>query len=195
MRASVRAGAVLTVLALSAGCASPRTGGTSPYAPQAEADRDGDKARRLNAEGAKLIDSDPKKAEALLRESLTADLFNGAAHNNLGVLYLKQGKLFEAAGEFEWARKLLPGMPDPRLNLALTLERAGRTDEALATYATALEVYPDHLPTLEALALLQVKSGKTDQRTRHMLEEIAMRGESERWRDWARGQMAKAREP
>jgi tetratricopeptide (TPR) repeat protein len=183
------------VLALSAGCASPRTGGTSPYAPQAEADRDGDKARRLNAEGAKLIDSDPKKAEALLRESLTADLFNGAAHNNLGVLYLKQGKLFEAAGEFEWARKLLPGMPDPRLNLALTLERAGRTDEALATYATALEVYPDHLPTLEALALLQVKSGKTDQRTRHMLEEIAMRGESERWRDWARGQMAKAREP
>jgi tetratricopeptide (TPR) repeat protein len=111
------------------------------------------------------------------------------------VVCLKQDRLFEAAGEFEWARKLLPGLPDPRLNLALTLERAGRTDEALATYATALEVYPDHLPTLEALALLQVRSGKTDQRTRHMLGEIALRGESQRWRDWAREQMAKAETP
>ena len=90
-----------------------------------------------------------------------------------------------------WARKLLPGLPDPRLNLALTLERAGRTDEALSTYASALDVYPDHVPTLQALARLQIKSGKRDDRTKHALEEIALRGESERWRDWARLQLAK----
>jgi Flp pilus assembly protein TadD len=91
-----------------------------------------------------------------------------------------------------WARKLLPGLPDPRMNLALTLERAGRTEEALATYATALEVYPDHLATMEALALLQVRSGKRDERTDRLLSEIALRGESERWREWAQLERARS---
>lgn len=40
------------------------------------------------------------------------------------------GWLHKAASEFEWARKLMPGYPDPRLNLAMTLEEAGRIDEA-----------------------------------------------------------------
>src|SRR5438552_2922038 len=123
---------------LLAGCGAHRR--ASPYAPAAEADRDGEKAQKLNAEAAKLMDSDPAKAEKKLREALTADLYHGPAHNNLGVLYLKQGALYSAASEFEWAKKLLPGHPDPRMNLALTLERAGRTDDALATYATALEI-------------------------------------------------------
>jgi len=34
----------------------------------------------------------------------------------------------------------MPGHPDPRMNLALTLEQAGRTDETIQTYKTALEV-------------------------------------------------------
>jgi Flp pilus assembly protein TadD len=111
------------------------------------------------------------------------------------VLYLKQGALYSAASEFEWAKKLMPGHPDPRMNLALTLERAGRTDDALATYATALEVYPDHIPTLEAMALLQVRSGKTDEVTKKMLDEIALRGETDRWRTWALGQRRKIADP
>jgi tetratricopeptide (TPR) repeat protein len=172
-----------------AGCASHRTG---PYTAAVEVDRDTERAQKLNAEAAAIIDKDPAKAERLLREALGADLYDGAAHNNLGVVYLKQGKLYEAAGEFEWARKLLPGLPDPRMNLALTLERGGRTEEALATYGTALEVYPDHLPTMEAMALLQVRAGKTDDRTQHMLGEIAIRGEDDLWRAWARLQSVRS---
>ena len=103
--------------------------------------------------------SEPAKAELLLCEELTADLYCGPAHNNLGVIFLNRGNLYAAAGDFEWARKLLPGQPDPRKNLALGLERAERTDDALATYATALDDYRDHLPTLQAMSLLQ--DGKT----------------------------------
>lgn len=186
MRVSVCAAPCLLIISVLASCAGPHGGG--PYAPLSESDRDGDKARKLNAEAAKMMDSKPEKAEKLLRDALTADLYCGPAHNNLGVLYLKQGSLFAAAGEFEWARKLLPGLPEPRMNLALTLEKAGRTEEALATYSTALEVYPDHIATIEAMALLEVKSGKTDERTRKMLGDIAMRGETERWRQWAHEQ-------
>ncbi len=118
------------------------------------------------------------------------DIKSSRTPNNLGVLYLTQSKLYEAANEFEWARKLMPGHPDPRMNLALTLERAGRIDEALATYDTALEVYPNHLPTIQALARIQLRHSRTDDRTPDLLKEIALRSEPE-WQQWARQQMTR----
>jgi len=71
------------------------------------------------------------------------------------------------------------------MNLALVLERAGRTTEALETYRTALEVYPGHIPTMQAIARLQARSGKTDDTTHEYLREIALRGETPSWRQWA----------
>lgn len=176
------------------GCASGSSAGSgSPYATPSLQSRDSLKAQRLTSEAAKLIDSDIVKAESLLREALTADVWYGPGHNDLGVLYLKQGNLYEAANEFEWARKLMPGHPDPRMNLALTLERAGRIDEAIATYVTALEAYPHHMPTMQALARLQLRRSRTDERTPEMLKEIAMGGESPEWRNWAQQQLSRGR--
>ena len=88
----------------------------------------------------------------------------------------------------------MPGHPDPRMNLALTLERAGRIDEALDTYETALEVYPNHLPTVQALVRLQLRYDRADGRTTKMLKEIALRGETSQWRQWARSQMTRHRD-
>ena len=181
--------AALAALFFTAGCVTNKPPG--PYSPMTEAERDPAASQRLTQEAAALIASDPARAESLLRDALNADLYNGPAHNNLGALYLTQGKLYEATGEFEWARKLMPGHPDPRLNLALTLEKAGRTDEALATYATALEVYPEHVPTMQALTRLQLRTGRADDRTAKMLDEIALRGETPAWRDWAKFQRAR----
>ena len=186
LRSTITAGLSLALTALQLGCASQRP---CSYNPATESDRNPAEAERLNQQATAIIDSDPTTAEALLRRALAADLYYAPAHNNLGTLLLKQGKLYEAAGEFEWAKKLMPGHPDPRLNLALTLETAGRTDEAIATYQTALEVYPEHIATMQALTRLQVRSGRTDDRTRPMLSEVALRGESKQWRDWARLQV------
>jgi len=85
----------------------------------------------------------------------------------------------------------MPGHPDPRMNLAITLERAGRVDEALTAYASALEVYEGHMPTLEAMTRLRVKAGRVDDKTMSMLREIALKGDSQRWREWAHAQVAK----
>lgn len=191
IRVLVGVAAVLGLIAVLPACHSASTG---PYAPQSEVLRDTSKAQRLTQEAAELLDASAPnlaKAEKLLREALSADLYHGPAHNNLGVIYLQQGKLYEAVGEFEWARKLMPGHPDPRLNLALTLERAGKTEDALAAYASALEVYPGHIQSTQGLARLQIRSGKADDGTPRFLEEIALRGEDERWRDWARAQWLK----
>lgn len=178
---------VLTFILIVAGCKANQSS-NSPYTATSQESRDPVTSQRLTQQATELLISNPGRAESLLRDALRADLYNGQAHNNLGALYLAQGKLYEAAGEFEWARKLLPGHPDPRLNLALTLEHAGRTDEAIATYATALEVYPEHIPTMQALTRLLLRTGKADDRTPHMLSEIALRGESQDWRTWAQQQ-------
>jgi tetratricopeptide (TPR) repeat protein len=174
------------------GCSSSGKASASPYATPSESDRSTVRAEALTRKAVALMDGDPAEAESILREALVADLYHGPAHNNLGVLYLRQGELYEAANEFEWARKVMPGHPDPRFNLAMTLERAGRTDEALAMYDTAIEVYGEHMPSMQAIARLQVKRGDVDARTREFLDEIALRGETERWREWAKAAIGKA---
>lgn len=162
----------------------------SPYAPLSESSRDTVRAQQLTQQAAELISKDPVKAEKLLREALTADITYGPAHNDLGVIELNRGQWYEAASEFEWARKLMPGHPDPRMNLALVFERAGRVDEALATYKTALEVYPNHIPSVQALTRLQVRSDRRDEQTNGFLTEIALAGETPKWREWAQQQLA-----
>ncbi len=176
----IRSVLLILFVSLVGGCAS-----SGPYAPLCESARDTRRAQDLTQRAADLILTDTAKAESLLRDALTADLYHGPAHNNLGTIYLERGQLYEAASEFEWARRLMPGHPDPRLNLGLALERAGKIDAALDSYRTALDVYPGHLPSIQALARCQIRHGRTDDRTPAWLEEIAMRGDAQ-WREWAR---------
>lgn len=186
----------LMLLAAAAGCAPSGSNGqiaSSPYSTPSASNRNSLAAQELTQRAAKLLENDPPKfaeAEKLLCEALTHDIQFGPAHNDLGVVHLQQGKVYEAAQEFEWARKLMPGHPDPRMNLAITLESVGRVDEALAAYDSALEVYPNHLPTIQALARLQMRRDRTDERTDGFLREIALRGENETWRDWAQMHLA-----
>ncbi|MCC7013300.1 MAG: tetratricopeptide repeat protein [Planctomycetes bacterium] len=176
---------VLTVLGA---CTSAPVG---PYAPMDERARDTSRAEALSREGADLIASDPAQAEELLREALTADLYFGPAHNNLGVVFLNAGKLYEAANEFEWARKLMPGHPDPRVNLGICLDRAGRVDDAIESFDAALQVSPGYLPAIQGAALATVRAGRNDERLAGWLDQIVMRADADRWRDWASAQSAK----
>jgi tetratricopeptide (TPR) repeat protein len=184
---NLRTVACLAGLGLVLGC---RTQGASgPYEVPGEADRATCVAEKMNREAADLIESNPIKAEALLRDALTKDLFFGPAHNNLGVVFLHQGKLYEAAHEFEWARKLLPGNPDPRVNLALTLESAGRLGEAFKAYETALEVTPEYLPAIEGAASIAARTNRGDGRLRAWLAAISMTEGRSAWANWARLQL------
>lgn len=183
---------LLIITGLTLGVASCKTASPQgPYAPMSSQARNPLKAQELTLKAADLVFTDPHAAEQLLREALTADLHYGPAHNNLGVIYLERGMLYEASCEFEWARKLLPGHPDPRMNLAMTLERAGRIDDAIAAYNAALEVYTDHLPTQQALVRCQLRHGHADERTHGLLERVALCGDTEEWRIWARQQLTR----
>lgn len=135
--------------------------------------------------------SESEQIEKFLHQALAADLYHGPAHNNLGVLYMNQDRLYDAANEFTWARKLLPGHPDPRVNLAAVLDAGGQSSDALAAAHSALEIQPQYIPALQTIALIQVRERTTDKETLAMLDIIRYRGESKQWRDWATNHLSK----
>jgi Tfp pilus assembly protein PilF len=156
-----------------------------------KASHDPKQAQALTLAALDVIDTDPARAEKLLLDALKADLYHGPAHNDLGVLYLRQSKLYEAANEFERARKLMPGNPEPRLNLGLTLEKAGQYEPAFDAYNAALEVSPGHIRSIQAIARLTLRTGGKDGRLLGMLADIGLRGETSAWRSWAQEQMSR----
>lgn len=183
MTACVSSRAILisaTVL-LFAACGQTR----GPYVSAGGMPRDIVKAEALYQEAVTSIDKNDQDAEKLLRKALSFDLYHGSAHNNLGVLLLRQGLPYEAAGEFEWARKLLPGHPEPRINLAIVLAQGGRSSDALDAARSALEVRPGHLPALQAIAWIQFSEGLADAKTLDDLDAIASRSDDPAWREWA----------
>jgi tetratricopeptide (TPR) repeat protein len=182
-------GIVLLAMPLLVTLIGCRTGGARSGDSLTGTPRDTQRAYALTAEANELMHSDPDRATSLLLHAVEADLFHGPAHNNLGVLYLQRDALYDAAREFEWARKLMPGHPDPRMNLAMTLERAGRIDEAITTYRAALEVYSGHIPTLQALTRAEIQYRQAQDDTADHLRIIALEGETPEWRDWARQQL------
>jgi tetratricopeptide (TPR) repeat protein len=136
-------------------------------------------ARTARAEG------QTDRAKELLRETLRHDEYHGGAHNDLGVYALDEDRLHDAATHFELARKLLPGDPQPRCNLAIVLTRSGRHPEALAACRAALEIQPHHVPTLQTLAMIQIRHQLPDPGLDAVLDQIIARGETKEWREWA----------
>ena len=191
---SVRQIFALLGLACCVACQGTGDRRTSPYSALEGEERQTAKAEELTKKAADLILTDPKTAERLLRDALARDLFFGPAHNNLGVILLNAGDLYGAASEFEWACKLMPGHPDPEVNLGLTLERAGRDGDAMVSYSAALEVYPGYVPALQALARATLMEGRDEPRLREWLETIALQGE-DGWRDWASQQLTRLDRP
>ena len=176
-------------------CISSCTSSSARISPthDDDASHDPGKAHELTLEALDVIESDSAKAEELLNAALKADLYHGPAHNDLGVLYLRQSRLYEAANEFELARKLMPGNPDPRLNLGLTLEKAGLNERAFDAYNAALEVSPEHIRTIQAIARLTLRTDRKNDRLMGMLEDITLRGETNHWRHWAQDQMSRSK--
>ncbi len=151
--------------------------------------RDSLTAQRCNQRGLAAAEAgDLEQAAEFFRRALEADLWYGPAHSNLGVVLMKQGRLYPASLELDWAAKLMPHAPGPRNNLGLVLEKAGRLEEAIACYAESLELSPDNIEVLGHLARAYVKSDRKDTTVRELLQELAYRGDGG-WDLWARQQL------
>jgi predicted Zn-dependent protease len=109
----------------------------------------------------------------------------GPAHNSLGVVYLRQGKLYPAAQEFQYACKLMPNQPEPRNNLGLVLEAVGKAEDAVAEYEKALAPQPDNPELIGNLARALVRRGDRTARVRDLLEQVVLKDSRREWVQWA----------
>lgn len=167
------------VMASCGGCAASRSPG----------ERDSKASMALVVKARDVQVASPAEAEEILRQAVSEDEFNGMAHNNLGVVLLKLGRMHEAAWEFDCARKLLPGHPEPRVNMALVLERCSRYTEAHEAASAALEIAPDYLPAMEVLALLGSTNSEVGHGSDQWLHVILERESDGVWQEWSRGEI------
>ncbi|MFH5806526.1 hypothetical protein [Alienimonas sp. DA493] len=183
----------LALLALcgAAGCASlldGKGGGDGLPYETVRADPGADTAAAKAANEAaleKIACGDLEGAEKKLKAALAADVRYGPAHNNLGHLHYVAGRLYEAAWEFEYAARLMPGDPGPHNNLGLVMEAAGRLPEAIDAYSTASSMRPDVADFLANLARARDAAMEPNHETAAMLRELVLLDSRPQWRAWA----------
>jgi Flp pilus assembly protein TadD len=174
----------------------PRPQPTSYQTVTKDPHHDADLARRENARAVALLEKADNpaalaSAEAALKAALEADVTCGPAHNNLGKVYYRQGKLYLAAWEFQYATKLLPNQPEPPNNLGLVYEAAGKLDEAADAYAKAVDLDPENLQALGNLARAKVRRGDHDAGVRALLAKLVRRDTRPDWLAWENQSLAR----
>jgi tetratricopeptide (TPR) repeat protein len=75
------------------------------------------------------------EAEQMFQQGIRADPGAAMLHNNLAYIYLMQNKLAEAEGECREALRISPDFKRARMNLGVTLARAGRPQEGLIEFS------------------------------------------------------------
>ena len=147
-------------------------------------------ARKLSDAALKLIDKeDWEAAEQKLQKALIADVTFGPAHNNLGLIYFEQGKLYLAAWEFEYAARLMPEQASPHNNLGLIYEQVGRIPEAIENYQAAMQLSPSNVEFIANLVRARIRQGERTPETAQLLNELALRDDRTIWREWALEQL------
>jgi Tfp pilus assembly protein PilF len=159
---------------------------------------------RQNTEAAKaqneaayklIVEGKFNEAEDILRNAKRADVMYGPVRSNLGLVYLKQHKLYEAAWEFENAIKLMPHQPEVRNNLGMVFEEAGKLKEATESFNRALELEPDNPVYIGNLAKVRIKRKLLDEETRKLLKDVVFKDTRRDWIDWAKLQLIRVPPP
>lgn len=99
----------------------------------------------------------PAEAEPALRRLVATDPDDGAAQHNLGAVYLRLGRLHEAAERFRESLKLRPNSAETHLYLGYALQETGSDTEAIACWHDALRIAPNNAAAQEALNRVQPK--------------------------------------
>jgi Flp pilus assembly protein TadD len=177
--------AVLTLTVL--GCQKPMLSPEDYETVAKDPRRDTEKARLETAAAVRMIDSRQlDDAEKTLRGALVADVFYGPAHNDLGLVYFHQKRLYLAALEFQYAVKLMPNTTEPKNNLGMVFESIGRLEDAERCYDEALSIEPDNAQVTENLARVCVRLARKDDKTRKLLQAVVMKSDRSDWVAWAR---------
>ncbi|PQP35491.1 hypothetical protein C6A37_02215 [Desulfobacteraceae bacterium SEEP-SAG9] len=109
---------------------------------------------------------------SLYEHALDITAGNYLAHNNLGVVLQKQGRLTEAIEHYSEALRIWSDYADAHNNLGFALAEKGRTAEAIDHYFEALRINPLCAKIYNNLGNVLMGEGKTEEAIRHYSEAL-----------------------
>lgn len=100
-------------------------------------------------------------------ELITTPAVHAEVHNNLGVVYYKQGNFADALTHYAQAVQLQPDYLEAHLNLGLLFLQRGEQDAAIKQFCNALALYPDSFTAHWQLANLYLMGDRLDDAIKH----------------------------
>ena len=101
-----------------------------------------------------------RNSETLFRHALAVTTNNDVAENNLGIVFLGQGKLDEAISLLQSAVDLRPDNSPAHENLAKALLQKGQVADALIHYRKLLDLQPDNMEIHNIVGTVLVQQGR-----------------------------------
>jgi tetratricopeptide (TPR) repeat protein len=101
-----------------------------------------------------------RDSETLFRHALAVTTSNDVAENNLGIVFLGQGKVDQAISLLQAAVDLRPDNSPAHENLAKALLQKGQVSDALIHYRKLLELQPDNIEVHNIVGTVLVQQGR-----------------------------------
>ena len=112
---------------------------------------------------------------AAYRKLLLGEPGNPLRHDAVADLYLEDGRLTDAVGEYRASLRLNPESAPTHYNLGFALSALGQRDEAIAQFEEAVRLDPDYAQAHNNLGALLQLQGKADEALAHYQRAVALR--------------------
>jgi protein O-mannosyl-transferase len=108
-----------------------------------------------------------QNSETLWRDTIAKNPKCRMAHNNLGNILLRLGKVQEAIDQYEQVLQVNPNDAEAHANLGNALLQSGKTHEAISHYEAALRIDPDLAEVQNNLGVALLEQGKITEAILH----------------------------
>ena len=119
-----------------------------------------------------------RNSESLWTHTLACTSDNVEAHNNLGSVLLKMGRVDEAIAHFQKALQIKPDSAEAHNNLGNVLLQKGRVDEAMVHYQKTLQIKPDSAEAHNNLGNALLQKGRVDEAMVHYQKTLQIKPDS-----------------
>jgi protein O-mannosyl-transferase len=119
-----------------------------------------------------------RDSETLWRHALACTQRNKLAHFCLGISLAEQGRLQEAAEQYEQAVAIAPDYLDAQTNLGAVLTGLGRTSDAVKHFEKAVAIAPDSMEIRCNLGSALVVAGRRDEAIEYYREALKISPDS-----------------
>jgi len=119
-----------------------------------------------------------RDSETLFTHALAVTSNNDVAENNLGIVFLRKGKLDDAISLLQAAVDLRPENAPAHDNLAKALLQKGQVADALVHYRKLLEIQPENLETRNILGTVLIQQGRIREAIEQWQKALAIQPEN-----------------